>query len=92
MSSNLFVHAMLAGMVVVLLAAGSWRRVLKDWPSDRRWMRLVVTGLLLVTTAGVGLVFLTGPNPWQYSALSAALYVLAFALGLWARRMRLVIK
>lgn len=91
MSSNLFVHAMLAGVVVVLLVVGSWRRVLKDWPPERRWMRFIVTELLLLTIVGVGLVFLTGPNPWQDSALSVSLYVLAFALGLWARRTRRVI-
>ncbi len=91
MSSNVFVHAMLAAVMVVLLAVGAWRRVLKDWPPERRWLRSAVTGLLLVTIAGVGLVFLAGPNPWPYSALSAALYVLAFALGRWARHMRRVI-
>lgn len=90
MSSNVFVHAVLAGVMVVLLAVGAWRRILKDWPPERRWMRFAVSGLLLVTTAGVGLVILAGPKPWPYSALSAALYVLAFALGRWIRQMRRV--
>jgi hypothetical protein len=69
---------------------GAWRRVLKDWPPERRWMRFAITGLLFATISGVGLVILAGPNPWPYSALSAALYVLAFALGRWARRIRRV--
>lgn len=91
MSLNLFAHAIMAVMMVWLLSVGSWRRVLQDWPPERRRIRFAVTGFLLVTTAGVGLVFLTGPNPWQYSVLSAGLYVLAFAFGLWGRRMRRVI-
>lgn len=86
MSMNLCVHAILAALMVWLLASGSWRRVLKNWPPKRRLMRFAIAGLLLVAIAGVGLAFLTGPNPWQYTAASVGLYGLAVALGLWSRR------
>lgn len=84
MSLNLFSHAILAVLAVWWLAHISWTRVLKTWSPDKRWMRFAVIGLLLATTAGVGLITLYVPSSQRYFGLSAALYTWAFALGLFA--------
>lgn len=84
MSANLFFHAILAVLVICWLAYISWAQVLKMWPPGKRRMRFAIIGLLLATTAGVGLVFLYGPSSQRYSGLSVALYILAMALGSFA--------
>ena len=86
MSLNLFVHGVLAALAIWWLGTQSWRQVLKNWPSERRWIRLTIAGLLLVSIASLGLVILTGPGPWQYLVLPGGLYILAITFGRWYRR------
>ncbi len=84
MSLNLFFHAILAVPVICYFAYISWAQVLKMWPPGKRRIRFAVIGLLFATTAGVGLIILYGPSSQRYFGLSAALYNLALALGLFA--------
>ena len=86
MSLNLFVHGILALAMISLLTVSSFRRVLKNWAPKRQWVRFTVAGLLLVSIASVGLVFLVGPLPWQYTVSSVGFYILALSLGRWCRR------
>ncbi|MHB1944297.1 MAG: hypothetical protein ACYCPE_03535 [Metallibacterium sp.] len=86
MSLNLFAHAIVAVLWVWFLAYAAWKRVLKNWQPERRLIRYIVSGFLMVTLAGVGWVDVFGPTPLKPFLVANGLFALAFMLGLWARR------
>ena len=86
MSLNLFVHAIGAVLWVWFLAHTSWKRVLKNWQPERRPIRYIMGGFLMVTIAGVGWVYLIGPTSLKPFLVANGLFALAFMLGLWTQR------